>query len=115
MLCARSRKFLFRSAGKLRYIRPKTANDYYRHFRFSNFRRSQKISKMDETISSEKSSQIKLTLSASETIQSPPSGTKSPPQNRQQLLLPQSTAAINLNANCKCDISLETGSATGMN
>lgn len=70
---------------------------------------------MDETISSEKSSHIKLTLSASETIQSPPSGTKSPTQNRKQHLLPQSTATSILNAKSKCDISLETGSATGMN
>lgn len=73
---------------------------------------------MDDTTSSEKSPQIKLTLvAASEPIQSPSSGTTSPTLNRnqQQQLLPQSTATSAANVKTKCNsISLETGSATGM-
>lgn len=82
-------------------------------YSFSSFRHSQRISKMDETTTSEKSPQIKLTLPASEPIQSPTSVTKSPTQNRKQQLLPQSTAMCNVKS--KYDISLEIGSATGMN
>lgn len=70
---------------------------------------------MDETTSSDKSPQIKLTLPASEPIQSPFSVTKSPTQNREQQLSPHSTATSAANVKSKCDNTLEIGSATGMN